>query len=122
MTWKLSGFGDEIDADPVIQLSVLQALGAKHIEVRSAWGTNIIELSDEQLDALAALIAERDMGVSAIASPIGKVDAFGDPDTELARFRQLERSAAIDLATVWLRGTSPLVEDFVAGARAALGA
>jgi sugar phosphate isomerase/epimerase len=93
MTWKLSGFGDEIDADPVIQLSVLQALGAKHIEVRSAWGTNIVELADEQLEALAALVAERDMGVSAIASPIGKVDAFGDPDTELARLRRAVQAA-----------------------------
>lgn len=35
--WKLSGFGDEIDPDPVVQIAVLQALGAQHIEVRSAW-------------------------------------------------------------------------------------
>jgi sugar phosphate isomerase/epimerase len=93
MTWTLSGFGDEIDADPVIQLSVLQALGAKHIEVRSAWGTNIVELADDQLAALAALFAERKIGVSAIASPIGKVDAFGDPDTELARLRRAVQAA-----------------------------
>jgi sugar phosphate isomerase/epimerase len=92
-TWALSGFGDEIDADPVVQLSVLQALGARHIEVRSAWGTNIVELADEQLDRLAALIAGQEMGVSAIASPVGKVDAFGDPDTELARFRRAVRAA-----------------------------
>ena len=83
--WTLSGFGDEIDADPVIQLSVLQALGAQHIEVRSAGGTNIVDLSAEQLAELAGLIAAREMGVSAIASPIGKVDAFGDPDVELDR-------------------------------------
>ena len=37
------------------------------------------------------------------------------------RFRQLERSAAIDLAAVWRRRTSPLVEDFVASAQAAIG-
>ena len=28
LTWTMSGFGDEIDPDPVIQLAVLQALGA----------------------------------------------------------------------------------------------
>ena len=33
---------------------VLQALGARHIEVRSAWDTNIVDLDDEQLDRLAA--------------------------------------------------------------------
>ena len=91
--WTLSVFGDEIDADPVIQLSVLQALSAQHIEVRSAWGTNIVELSGEQLGELAGLVAARDMGVSAIASPIGKVDAFGDPDVELERFRRAVAAA-----------------------------
>jgi sugar phosphate isomerase/epimerase len=92
-TWTLSGFGDEIDADPVIQLSVLLALGARHIEVRSAWGTNIVDLSDEQLDVLGELIAKREMAVSAIASPIGKVDAFGAADTELARFNRAVHAA-----------------------------
>ncbi|MFP5018856.1 sugar phosphate isomerase/epimerase, partial [Paenarthrobacter ureafaciens] len=37
--WSLSGFGDEVDPDPAIQAAVLLALGASHIEVRSAWGT-----------------------------------------------------------------------------------
>jgi sugar phosphate isomerase/epimerase len=92
-TWTLSGFGDEIDADPVVQLSVLQALGARHIEVRSAWGTNIVDLADERLDELGDLIAKREMGVSAIASPIGKVDAFGAADTELARFNRAVQAA-----------------------------
>ncbi|MBB5872659.1 sugar phosphate isomerase/epimerase [Allocatelliglobosispora scoriae] len=90
-TWTLSGFGDEIDADPVVQLSVLQALGANHIEVRSAWGTNIVDLTTDQLDTLKTLLDQREMGVSAIASPIGKVDVFGDADAELAR---LDRAVA----------------------------
>lgn len=72
--WTLSGFGDDIHADPVVQVAVLQALSANHIDVRSAWGTNTVELDTEQLDALAALFNERGMGVSAIARPIGKVD------------------------------------------------
>ncbi|HEX4703734.1 MAG TPA: TIM barrel protein [Pseudonocardiaceae bacterium] len=87
-TWTLSGFGDEIDPDPIIQLSVLQALGAQHIEVRSAWGTNVVDMTDEQIDQLAKLIDEREMAVSAVASPIGKVDVFSDPDAELARLRR----------------------------------
>ena len=35
-TWTLSGFGDEIDPDPVVQAAVLLALGARHVEVRGA--------------------------------------------------------------------------------------
>jgi sugar phosphate isomerase/epimerase len=84
-SWLLSGFGDEIDPDPVVQLSVLQALGARHIEVRSAWDTNIVDMSADQLDRLAVLIGQRGMAVSAIASPVGKVDVAGDPDAELDR-------------------------------------
>lgn len=74
VSWALSGFGDEIDDDPAVQIAVLQSLGANHIEVRSAWGTNIVDLSDNQLTALATLLKEKGMQVSAIASPIGKVD------------------------------------------------
>jgi sugar phosphate isomerase/epimerase len=72
--WLLSGFGDEIAADPVVQVAVLQALGARHIEVRSAWNTNVVDFSTEQLDALRTVFVDRAMAVSAIASPIGKVD------------------------------------------------
>jgi hypothetical protein len=50
-TWTLSGFGDEIDADPAIQLAVPEALGARHIEVRSAWEVNIVDMPAEQVDA-----------------------------------------------------------------------
>jgi sugar phosphate isomerase/epimerase len=87
-TWILSGFGDEIDADPAIQLSVLLALGARHIEVRSAWDTNVVDMSIEQIDRLATMIASREMGVSAVASPVGKVDVGRDDGGELERLRR----------------------------------
>lgn len=86
-TWTLSGFGDEIDTDPNVQVAVLQALGARHIEVRSAWGVNIVDLSPEQLDVLAAVFADRGMGVSAIASPVGKVDITLPVEHEVERLR-----------------------------------
>jgi sugar phosphate isomerase/epimerase len=72
---------------------VLLALGARHVEVRSAWGDNVVAMTDQQLDRLATLIGERDMAVSAVASPIGKVDVFGDPDAELARLRRAVAAA-----------------------------
>jgi sugar phosphate isomerase/epimerase len=85
VTWQLSGFGDEIDPDPVVQVSVLQALGANHIEVRSAWGANIVDLDPEQLERLAVIFAEREMAVSAIASPVGKVDVSLPIEHEVER-------------------------------------
>jgi sugar phosphate isomerase/epimerase len=102
VTWTLSGFGDEIDPDPAVQTAVLQALGARHIEVRSAWHTNIVDLDDERLGRLAEVFAERGMGVSAIASPIGKVDVHSDPDAELARLGRAV-TAAHRLGTRYIR-------------------
>src|SRR5689334_8550976 len=95
VTWQLSGFGDEIDDDPAVQIAVLQALGANHIEVRSAWGTNIVDLSDGQLQALAALLADKGMKVSAIASPIGKVDVSLPVEHEVERLRRAVNAARV---------------------------
>jgi sugar phosphate isomerase/epimerase len=93
--WLLSGFGDEIDDDPAVQIAVLQALGANHIEVRSAWGTNIVDLSNEQLGKLKELLAEKDMQVSAIASPIGKVDVGLPVEHEVERVRRAVNAAKV---------------------------
>ena len=93
VAWTLSGFGDEIDPDPAVQVAVLKALGARHIEVRSAWGTNVVDLADDQLSALAALLDREGMAVSAVASPIGKVDVSLDAELEVARLGRIIRVA-----------------------------
>ncbi|MFX4273071.1 sugar phosphate isomerase/epimerase family protein [Propionibacteriaceae bacterium Y1685] len=101
-TWTLSGFGDEIDPDPIVQLAVLSALGASHIEVRSAWGTNIVDLDQQQLDTLATTISDRGFGVSAIASPVGKVDVAAPIAEELQRL-DAAIAAADKLDTKYIR-------------------
>lgn len=100
--WTLSGFGDEIDPDPAVQVGVLQALGARHIEVRSAWGTNIVDLSPDELDRLAGIFEQRAMGVSAIASPIGKVDVSLPVEHEVERLAKAI-AAAKRLGTRYIR-------------------
>jgi sugar phosphate isomerase/epimerase len=87
-SWHLSGFGDEIDPDPRVQIAVLQALGARHVEVRSAWGVNVADLPDARVRDLRDLLDDADHRVSAVASPIGKVDV-ADARTELDRLRRL---------------------------------
>jgi sugar phosphate isomerase/epimerase len=95
--WLLSGFGDEIDPDPVVQVAALQALGASHIEVRSAWGSNVVDFTDEQLAELKRTFAERSMAVSAIASPIGKVDISLPVEHEVERLgRVIAAAQALD--------------------------
>lgn len=96
-TWTLSGFGDEIDPDPKIQAAVLLALGAKHIEVRSAWGVNVVELDDSQVAELKKILDESGMKVSAVASPIGKVYASEPAGEEVVRLRRIiEVAKALD--------------------------
>jgi sugar phosphate isomerase/epimerase len=87
--WPLSGFGDEVDPDPAVQAAVLLALGASHIEVRSAWGTNVSELEPEQVATLKAILDDKGLKVSAVASPIGKVDVSLPVEHEVERLRQI---------------------------------
>jgi sugar phosphate isomerase/epimerase len=88
VAWELTGFGDEIDPDPAVQVAVLLALGARHIEVRSAWGVNVVDLEREQVATLADTLRGAGMGTSAVASPIGKVRFDTDGDVEVARLHR----------------------------------
>ena len=72
--WTLSGFADEIDADRKIQFATLNDLGIAHVEFRSAWDTNVLDLTDEQIDEVAALLATHGLSVSSIGSPLGKIN------------------------------------------------
>jgi len=92
-TWTLSGFGDEIDPEPDVQTAVLAALGARFIEVRSAWRTNVVDLDDAQVATLRRKLDAAGIGVSAVASPIGKVDVSLDADHEVRRLRRVIRVA-----------------------------
>jgi sugar phosphate isomerase/epimerase len=91
--WPLSAFGDEIATDLEGQIAVLQEHGVGAIELRSAWGVNVIELGPERLDLAARLLGASGIVVSAIGSPVGKAPIEGDFEVELARLR-----AAIEAA------------------------
>lgn len=100
--WPLSGFGDEVDPDPAVQAAVLLALGASHIEVRSAWGTNVSELEPAQVAALKEILDEKGLKVSAVASPIGKVDISLPVAHEVERLRRII-AVAKALDTTYIR-------------------
>ena len=83
--WTLSGFADEIDPDLKTQCAVLNDLGITHVEFRSAWDTNVLDLTDEQIDEAAAILAAHDLSVSSIGSPLGKINIEDDFDAHLVR-------------------------------------
>lgn len=72
MHFILSAFGDEIDNDLATQLDVLAAIDIHHLELRSAWGVNVLDLDAGQLARAKELLNARGFKVSAIGSPIGK--------------------------------------------------
>jgi DNA-binding transcriptional LysR family regulator len=61
-------------------------------------------------------------GLGVALVPAGAAHRPEDPAASRIRFVRLEHSATIDLAAVWRRETSPLVEGFIASARSAIGA
>jgi sugar phosphate isomerase/epimerase len=89
--FTLSAFGDEIADDLATQLDVLVSEGVRHLELRGAWGKNVLDLDPGELRRARALLDERGCGVSAVGSPIGK-SRLDQPRTfELER---LERAVA----------------------------
>src|SRR5438309_1082457 len=91
--FTLSAFADEIDPDPVRQVEVLNACGVWFIEFRSIHGTNVLSLTDSQVDEFQSQLRGSGIGVSAIGSPIGKTPIDEPFEPQLQR---LER--AMELA------------------------
>ena len=85
--WTLSGFSDEISPDFTEQCTVAAGLGLRYLEVRSAWGINILDLDSDQLSIMKDTLAAHGLGVSSIGSPIGKIFIDEDFDAHLDRMR-----------------------------------
>ncbi len=83
--WTLSGFADEIDADLATQCTVLNDLGIRYLEFRSAWDVNVLDLTDAQIEDATRILAEHGLRVSSIGSPIGKINIEDDFDAHLVR-------------------------------------
>ena len=60
-TFTLSAFGDEIADDVDAQLAVLGELDIGWLELRKAWGNNVLQLDDGQ-------VAELDLVVDLLAT------------------------------------------------------
>ena len=85
--WMLSGFCDEISPDFAEQCSVVGNLGLRYVELRSAWGVNLLDLDEDQLSTVEQLLAEHGLQVSSIGSPIGKIAISDDFTPHLDRMR-----------------------------------
>lgn len=71
-TFKISAFGDEIAPDLDEQLTTLNALGIGYLDLRGAWGTNVLNMSDADLDRVMQVCDDHGVQVACLGSPIGK--------------------------------------------------
>jgi sugar phosphate isomerase/epimerase len=102
--FTISGFGDEIADDPAEQLDVLAGLGIQHLDLRGAWGKNVLDFDADDVAQLTDVLAAKGARVAVIASPVGKSQIAQPADYERERL-----DTAIRLAETF--GT-PLIRMF----------
>lgn len=85
---RLSAFADEISLDLHEQIAVLQHAHIRYIDLRGVWGTNVLDLTDAQIQQIKQTLEAQDMHVAAIASPIGKVSIDAPFEEHLVRFER----------------------------------
>jgi sugar phosphate isomerase/epimerase len=85
--WTLTGFADEISPELEEQLESLSQESMGYMELRSEWNTNVLDLSDNELEGVKSSTAQRDIRISSIGSPIGKVPVMDPFGPHLKRFR-----------------------------------
>lgn len=87
---------DEVSDDLDEAVAWIRDHGLGHIELRSLWGTNVVNLTPTQEDRLVALLQRKKLRVSALATPIFKcaLDPQNPPETTGDRFGSDERPVA----------------------------
>jgi len=93
--WTLSGFVDEISEDFETQCSVAAGLGLAYVEIRSAWGVNILDLDDSQLatvqETLDRLRVEADEAVCVHIPPrLASVGQFYEDFSQISDEQVIE--------------------------------
>lgn len=99
---RLSGFADEIDADFEKSLCVIRELKLNYIEIRNVEGRGIDTYSLDEVKKIKCKLDECGISVSAIASPIGKVDITDEFQPHFEKFCYLVKIAKI-LKTKYIR-------------------
>lgn len=90
---KLSAFADEVTDDFLGQIKYLAKENVSYIEPRFVNKKNIMDLSQDELNAAKKMIQDYGLKVSAIGSPIGKVKLDEPFEPHLDKFKH-----AVELA------------------------
>ncbi len=80
---ELGIISDEIGDDLDRSCSLIRDWGMTHVELRTVWGKNVLQLSDDEIARARAIVRDHDLTVTAVASPVFKSPLSGVP-TEVA--------------------------------------
>jgi len=85
----LSAFGDEITADLSEQLATLNTLHVSYLDLRGAWGKNVLHMDDSDLMQVAELCDTRAIKIGCLGSPIGKSPIIDPIEYELSNLQRM---------------------------------
>ncbi len=100
--FTITGFSDEINEKIDAQFAHLKSLGIKYFEPRGIDGTNVADITDEELKTLKEKMDKEGISVSSIGSPIGKIKITDDFEKELTRLARVIHIAKT-LGTKYIR-------------------
>lgn len=87
--FRFSAFADEITPDFDGQLAALKKLGIPMLELRGVDGKSFTQLTDEEIENVKQKLEQAGITLSALGSPIGKMDADGDFEAHLQLFERV---------------------------------
>ncbi len=92
-----SAFADEISPDLNTQISVLKKYNINHIEARGIDGKNISDYTVAEIKEVKKVLDDNGFRLSALGSPIGKIQITDDFAPELDKFKNtLDLAAELD--------------------------
>lgn len=98
----ITGFADEIHSDIEVQVKLLKELGISYLELRSAYGKSIADFTLEEARKLKEYLDKQQIRVSAIGSPIGKIQITDDFEPHFTTYQNVVRIAKI-METPYIR-------------------
>lgn len=91
--FPLSGFADEVDDDLRIQAKTFAELGIGAADMRSAFGKNVMQLTDEELRETKRIFGDHGVGIQAVGTAINKVPA--NPENRVAELEKTKRAVEV---------------------------
>ncbi len=108
--FTITGFSDEISPDFQVQLNEIERLDIAYIEIRGVNGKNISDHSIEEVEEIKKQLDAKQIKISAIGSPIGKIKITDEFQDHFEKFKHTVKIAK-NLGTHYIRLFSFFIEE-----------